>query len=269
MASDRGPLAPCTPRQESKLDLIKQAGFNPSDMAAELAQLEDTIDYRFRKRELLEQAVTHSSYSRAPTPSANNERLEFLGDSILGFIVSERLSAQFPTRPEGELTKLRASLVSAANLVKVAEALDIGAYLRLGRGEEISGGREKKTLLVNAFEALVAAVYLDGGIEAACQLVGGTVLTVTALDGAVENLALDNNKSALQELLQASQLPAPVYEPVGEVGPPHSKVFTIEVRVGELFSARGEGSSKKSAEQQAAELALEFFRSHQHQKITS
>ena len=109
--------------------------------------------------------------------------------------------------------------------MKVAEALDIGAYLRLGRGEEISGGREKKTLLVNAFEALVAAVYLDGGIEAACQLVGGTVLTVTALDGAVENLALDNNKSALQELLQASQLPPPVYEPVGEVGAPHSKVL--------------------------------------------
>ena len=238
-------------------------------MAAELAQLEETIGYRFGKRELLEQAVTHSSYSQAPAPSSNNERLEFLGDSILGFIVSERLSAQFPDRPEGELTKLRASLVSAANLVKVAEILDMGAYLWLGRGEESSGGREKKTLLVNAFEALVAAVYLDGGIEAAGQLVSKTVLTDTALQGAVENLALDNNKSALQELLQASRLPTPVYEPVEELGAPHSKVFTIEVRVGKLFSARGEGSSKKSAEQQAAGLALEFFRSHQQQKIIS
>ena len=238
-------------------------------MAAELAQLEETIEYRFHNGELLEQAVTHSSYSQTPVPSGNNERLEFLGDSILGFIVSERLSAQFPNRPEGELTKLRASLVSAANLVKVAEGLDIGAYLLLGRGEEISGGREKKTLLVNAFEALVAAVYLDGGIEAARQLVGGTVLTDTALEGAVENLALDNNKSALQELLQASKLPSAVYELAGESGPPHSKAFTIEVRIGELFSARGEGSSKKFAEQQAAGLALEFFRNHQHHEITN
>ncbi len=233
-------------------------------MAAELAKLEEAIEYRFRNSELLEQAVTHSSYSQTPAPSSNNERLEFLGDSILGFIVSERLSAQFPNRPEGELTKLRASLVSAANLVKVAQGLNIGTYLLLGRGEEISGGRAKKTLLVNAFEALVAAIYLDGGIEAARQLVSKTVLTDTALEGAVENLALDNNKSALQELLQANKLPTPVYESVGEVGPPHSKVFTIEVRVGELFSARGEGALKKSAEQQAAGLALEFFRNHQH-----
>ena len=238
-------------------------------MAAELAQLEGAIEYRFRRRELLAQAVTHSSCSQAVAPSANNERLEFLGDSILGFIVSERLSAQFPARPEGELTKLRASLVSAANLVKVAEGLAMGAYLRLGRGEEISGGREKKTLLVNAFEALVAAVYLDGGVAAARQLINKTVLTDSALDGAVGNLALDNNKSALQELLQARRLPSPVYELAGESGPPHSKAFTIEVRIGELFSARGEGSSKKFAEQQAAGLALEFFRNHQHHEITN
>ena len=238
-------------------------------MAAELARLEDAVEYRFRKRDLLEQAVTHSSYSQALGLSEDNERLEFLGDSILGFIVSEHLIAQFPTRPEGELTKLRASLVSAANLVKVAESLDLGTYLRLGRGEEVSGGRQKRTLLVNAFEALVAAVYLDGGVEAARQLIGKTVLTDAALLGAVENLPLDNNKSALQELLQAAKLPIPVYELVAETGPLHSRTFTIELQVGSLFSARGEGASKKSAEQQVAGLALEFFRGGERPKITS
>ncbi len=238
-------------------------------MAAELARLEDAVEYRFRKRDLLEQAVTHSSYSQALGLSEDNERLEFLGDSILGFIVSEHLIAQFPTRPEGELTKLRASLVSAANLVKVAESLDLGTYLRLGRGEEVSGGRQKRTLLVNAFEALVAAVYLDGGVEAARQLIGKTVLTDAALLGAVENLPFDNNKSALQELLQAAKLPIPVYELVAETGPPHSRTFTIELQVGSLFSARGEGASKKSAEQQVAGLALEFFRGGERPKITS
>lgn len=238
-------------------------------MAIELSELEEVIHYRFRTRELLEQAVTHSSHSQGAIPSANNERLEFLGDSILGFIVSERLTAQFPTRPEGDLTKLRASLVSAANLVNVAGGLDMGAYLRLGRGEEISGGREKKTLLVNAFEALVAAVYLDGGLEAAFQFVDRIVLTDTALTGAVENLSLDNNKSALQELLQAGKFPNPTYEPVEEVGPPHSKVFTVTVSIGKLFSAQGEGSTKKSAEQNAAGLALEFFRRRQDRRITS
>ena len=208
-------------------------------MAAELARLEDAVEYRFRKRDLLEQAVTHSSYSQVPGLSEDNERLEFLGDSILGFIVSEHLIAQFPTRPEGELTKLRASLVSAANLVKVAESLDLGTYLRLGRGEEVSGGRQKKTLLVNAFEALVAAVYLDRGVEAARQLITKTVLTDPALRGAVENLPLDNNKSALQELLQAIKLPTPVYELVAEAGPPHSRTFTIALQVGSLFSRAG------------------------------
>ena len=195
--------------------------------------------------------------------SSNNERLEFLGDSVLGLVVSQRLVERFPELPEGHLTKLKASLVRAENLVEVARRLKLGAYLRIGRGEEISGGRNKKGLLEDALEALIAAIYLDGGLDAASSFLDRTVLTGTALEAANDNLAVDNYKSALQEYLQARAMPPPVYTVADETGPPHRKTFTMEVCV-QGVATRAEGASKRSAEQKAAQLALERLLQQDH-----
>ena len=226
-------------------------------MNAEFDPLEQSIGYRFRDGELLAQSLTHRSHAQTPREvDSNNERLEFLGDSVLGLVVSQRLVERFPESPEGHLTKLKASLVRAENLVEVARRLKLGAYLRVGRGEEITGGRNKKGLLEDALEALIAAIYLDGGLEAASNFLDRTVLTDAALEAAKDNLAIDNYKSALQEYLQARALPPPEYVVVDEAGPPHRKTFTMEVRAGGA-TTRAEGGSKKLAEQKAAQLALE------------
>ena len=226
-------------------------------MNAEFDSLEQRIGYRFRDRELLAQSLTHRSHAQTPRQvDSNNERLEFLGDSVLGLVVSQRLMERCPELPEGHLTKLKASLVCAENLVDVARRLKLGAYLRIGRGEEISGGRNKKGLLEDALEALIAAIYLDGGLEAASSFLDRTVLSDTALEAAEDNLTIDNYKSALQEYLQARAMPPPTYVVVEETGPPHRKTFTMEVRVRGV-ATRADGASKKSAEQKAAQLALE------------
>ncbi len=226
-------------------------------MNAELDSLEQRIGYRFRDRELLAQSLTHRSHAQTPREvDSNNERLEFLGDSVLGLAASHRLVERFPKLPEGHLTKLKASLVRAENLADVARRLKLGAYLRIGRGEEISGGRNKKGLLEDALEALIAAIYLDGGLEAASSFLDRTVLSDTALEAAEDNSTIDNYKSALQEYLQARAMPPPAYVVVDETGPPHGKTFTMEVRVHSV-TARADGASKKSAEQKAAQLALE------------
>ena len=220
--------------------------------------LEAVIGYRFASRKLLRQALTHRSCaSRARPADGHYERLEFLGDSILGFLVSEHLVQRFPESPEGQLTKLKAFLVRAENLAAVARELDLGAYLALGPGEEAAGGRNKKGLLEDALEALIAAVYIDGGIHAARDFVQRAILGDDALEAAEENLPLDNFKSALQEYLQARKLPVPIYRVAGEIGPPHHKTFTMEVSIGGLVRERASGDSKKSAGQQAARLAFE------------
>jgi ribonuclease-3 len=226
-------------------------------MTAEFDSLEQRIGYQFRDRELLAQSLTHRSHAQTPREvDTNNERLEFLGDSVLGLVASQRLMERFPDLPEGRLTTLKASLVRAENLADVARELKIGAYLRIGRGEEISGGRHKKGLLEDALEALIAAIYLDGGLEAASSFLDRTVLSETALDAAKDSSTIDNYKSALQEYLQARAMPAPTYEVVEETGPPHRKTFTMEVCVHGI-ATRAEGDSKKSAEQKAAQQALE------------
>jgi len=231
-------------------------------MRAELAGLEARLDYRFASPELLRRALTHSSaaheaHAGPGTPDEDNEQLEFLGDSVLGFLISEALVRRFPESREGELSRLRAHLVSATHLYDVACALDMGRYLELGRSEEMSGGRGKKTLLVDALEALIAAIYLDGGVEPARTFVEGFVLDAQhsgdpMLDPEIQ-ASITNFKSALQELAQSRKMPQPRYAIVRERGPEHSKTFTVEVRVGKDWTGQGEGNSKKLAAQRAAQ----------------
>jgi ribonuclease-3 len=220
--------------------------------------LEASLGYQFVNRELLARAFTHRSSVHEKTSSAtatDNEQLEFLGDAILGFVVSAALVASHPDYPEGRLSKLKAQLVSASHLHAVAARLRLGDYLLLGRGEEMSGGREKKALLANAVEALIAALYLDGGMEPArlfiVQHVIGETEPSTELD-----LATDY-KSALQELAQSMSLPQPRYAIVEERGPEHAKTFLVEVRVGRDWVSRAEGLSKKSAGQRAAQEIMQ------------
>jgi ribonuclease-3 len=230
-------------------------------MQAEAASLEAKLNYRFRDPELLRRALTHSSLAneaRAATgaPAADNEQLEFLGDSVLGFLVSEALVRRNPEHREGELSRQKAHLVSAAHLHGVARRLDLGNHLEIGRSEEMSGGRGKKTLLVDALEAVIAAIYLDGGVDAARDFVAAKVLDAPfAGDEESETdiqPAIHNFKSALQELAQARQLAQPRYAIVRERGPEHSKTFTVEVRVGKEWSGQAEGRTKKIAAQRAA-----------------
>jgi ribonuclease-3 len=238
-------------------------------MRAELALLEAALNYRFAAPELLRRALTHSSAAHeaqagSSTPDQHNERLEFLGDSILGFLTSEALVERYPESREGELSRLRAHLVSATHLYGVACALDLGRYLELGRSEEMSGGRGKKTLLVDGLEALIAAIYLDGGIEPARAFVAGHVLNAAAsgdllVDPDVE-ASITNFKSALQELAQSRKLPHPRYAIIQERGPEHCKVFTVEVRIGKDWTGQGEGASKKIAAQQAAKQVYQRLR---------
>ncbi len=229
-------------------------------MRAEPATLEQRIDYHFSDPELLRRALTHSSLANESrgggAPVTDNEQLEFLGDSILGFLIAEALVRRFPGQTEGELSRQKAHLVSAAHLHGVARRLDLGNFLELGRSEEMSGGRAKKTLLVDALEAVIAAIYLDGGADAARQFVHSHVLDAP-LSSDVEagtdiQPAITNFKSALQELAQSLKLPQPRYTIVREKGPEHSKVFTVEVRVGKDWTGQADGRTKKIAAQRAA-----------------
>jgi ribonuclease-3 len=230
-------------------------------MHADTASLELRINHRFSDAELLRRALTHSSLANEArnatgSPLNDNEQLEFLGDSILGFLIAEALVRRSPESREGELSRLKAHLVSAAHLHGVARRLDLGSYLDLGRSEEMSGGRAKKTLLVDALEAIIAAVYLDGGLEAARTLVFDHILDAPFSGdeeaGTDIQPAITNFKSALQELAQSRKLPQPRYVIVRERGPEHSKTFTVEVRVGKDLTGQAEGRNKKVAAQRAA-----------------
>ncbi|MEO8029154.1 MAG: ribonuclease III [Bryobacteraceae bacterium] len=230
-------------------------------MAADLEILESALGHAFRDRELLVRALTHKSsvYEKAAADgaSADNEQLEFLGDSILGFLVSESLVRSFPSYPEGRLSKLKAHLVSAAHLYEVAQNIHLGAYLLLGRGEEMSGGREKRALLANAVEAVIAAAYLDAGMEVVRTFVDQEVIgSFTPTEDSTGRLVTDF-KSALQETAQSLKLPPPRYVIVKERGPEHAKTFTVEVRVGKEIASQADGCSKKSAGQKAAQQILE------------
>ncbi len=229
-------------------------------MAHDLGQLQAALGYSFHRRELLVQALTHSSHAHERgegTP--NNEQLEFLGDAVLGFLVSARLVESFPQYAEGRLSKIKAHLVSASHLVSAAGRLNLGEYLQLGRGEEKSGGRAKPAVLVNALEAIIAALYLDGGLEVTRRFVQDFVVG-DWLEQGFESFPFTDFKSTLQEYLQRQKKSQPRYQVVEERGPEHRKTFTVEVRVGREAVARAEGSTKKYAEQLAARAALKQLR---------
>jgi len=240
--------------------------------------LEESLGHQFQGRELLEQALTHSSQARevealgagsgspsGRSSSGDNEMLEFLGDAVLGLATSEALFHRFPEFQEGHLSKLRAHLVGQRHLLRVAEQLEIGHYMRLGRGEEKSGGRNKASLLVDALEAVLAALYLDGGWAVARDFIVRTIVEPELANMKLETSAIPvmDFKSALQEALQARGGPQPVYALVKEEGPEHKKTFTVEVRLPEpamgQFVGRAQGATKKRAEQEAARQLLEHL----------
>lgn len=224
-----------------------------------LSEFEQRIGYVFGRRDLLRRALTHKSYSHEAKDDhvRHNETFEFLGDSVLGFVIGDLLFAHFPQLDEGALSKMKAFLVSAPSLARKAREYEMGEVILLGVGEEKTGGRKKDSLLANLFEAVIAAIYLDGGIGPARQLIERSFAAdIQRIDQ--QDLLFQDYKTALQELAQAKGLQLPDYNVVGEVGPDHDKTFIVEVKLGSL-SARGEGSSKKEAQQQAAKQALSEF----------
>src|SRR6185437_11587934 len=227
-----------------------------------LEELEQVLGYHFREPALLHRALTHrSALPRRGSDGAHvhNEQFEYLGDAVLGLVTSEHLFREFPQWTEGQLSKGRARLVNASSLYSVVRRLGIGRFLRIGRGEEKTGGRDKPALLADAFEAIVAAVYLDGGLQQAREFVN-SVLLQSAIKAEGARLECSDHKSTLQELLQARGLPAGRYDVVREAGPDHQKTFWVEVRVPGLVTATGSGSNKKEAEQAAAEQAIQRLR---------
>jgi ribonuclease-3 len=226
---------------------------------ADLSEFESRIGYSFQSQDFLKRALTHKSYSHEAKNDSlrDNETFEFLGDSVLGFVIGDLLFRRFPDLDEGALSKMKAFLVSATSLAAKARFYGMGDVLFLGVGEEKSGGRKKDSLLANLFEAMLAAVFLDGGIDAARSLIERCFTPdLEAIDS--QDLLFQDYKTALQERAQGNGLPLPEYNVVDEVGPDHDKRFIVEVKVGSL-AARGEGSSKKEAQQQAARHALRDF----------
>lgn len=223
-------------------------------------KLEEKIGYRFKNRALLVTALTHSSYAneRHSTPCQSYERLEFLGDSILGYVTAEFLYSHEPSLPEGRMTRLRAELVCEGSLHKAALSLGLGEYMRLGRGEEHTGGRQRASILADAVEAVIAALYLDGGMDTARGFIERHILS--ALDSGSPSLLLGDYKTELQELIQRKSGQSLSYALLGESGPDHDKVFTSEVCLNGKPIGSGSGRTKKEAEQAAAHAALEALK---------
>lgn len=221
-----------------------------------MEKLEDKLGYHFRNPALLAEALNHSSYANEHRTAHlnSNERLEFLGDSVLGFVTAESLFQRHPELPEGYLTRIRAALVCEQSLYEVARKLDLGQYLMLGRGEESGGGRERVSILADAVEAVFAAVYLDGGMDAATDLIQRLILA-DEQEEAAEGIRRDH-KTALQELVQRQADQVLLYRMAGEQGPDHKKTFLAEVLLNGAVIGSGSGRSKKEAEQAAAQAAL-------------
>lgn len=215
---------------------------------------EEQLGHTFRKPELLEMAVTHRSHANELGQDSHYERLEFLGDAVLGMVTAEWLYHRHPEKPEGDLSRLKAGLVSARSLARRARTLGLGEILRLGVGEERSGGRRKRSLLADSLEGVFGAVYEDGGLDAARKVITA-FLEEVAPDH--ESAAVGDSKTALQELTQAKGWDLPDYRLAGESGPDHEKRFEVECLVKGEVLGRGQGTSKKIAEQRAAAAALE------------
>ncbi len=223
----------------------------------EFDEIETRIGYRFKDRGLLEHALTHKSRAAEDVSGgvADNESLEFLGDAVLGLVVADTLFRQYPAYDEGQKSKIKASVVSTQSLAWHAEEIQLGDHLILGRGEEKTGGRFKQAMLADAYEALIAAIYLDGGLDAAEAFLCRELKD--AIDaGATENFVGRDYKSALQERVQALGHSLPEYRVAGETGPDHRKIFSVDVMVGGEVLGSASGKAKKEAEQEAARLAL-------------
>ena len=227
--------------------------------APALEDLQASLAYVFKEQALLCEALTHRSYSQTQPQEASphNERLEFLGDAVLGLVASESLTAIFPCWSEGELSKIKAGLISRATLAKAAGRLRLGQWLRLGRGEEVTKGREKSSLLANALEAIIGAVYLDGGLDAARAFIQKVLATEFAGLRSSPGASVGwDSKSRLQEWAHKQFGTSPQYRLVQESGPDHQKVFAVTVAVQGKIMGQGEGRTKKEAEQRAAAQAI-------------
>lgn len=224
--------------------------------ATKLDHIQGIIGYEFKNQALLKQAFTHSSYANEHRnyEIQDNERLEFLGDAILDLIVSEYLFNKYPDMPEGDLSKIRASIVCEPSLAKMSKEMNVGEYILLGKGEEMTGGRTRASILADAFEAITGAVFQDGGFESVKQFICRTIINEVK-DMAIEELYTDY-KTLLQENIQKESAEPISYEVVGEEGPDHDKYFYVQVSHGENALGKGVGKSKKEAEQNAAKIAL-------------
>ncbi|MBR2099800.1 MAG: ribonuclease III [Eubacterium sp.] len=221
-----------------------------------MKELEKKIEYVFKNRALLEEALTHSSYANEqPKNVAYNERMEFLGDAVLSFVSAQFLFEKYPDMPEGKLSKLRSSLVCTQSLSSFAKEINLGGYMKMGKGETASGGAQRPSVLEDAFEALIAAIYLDGGINEAKKFI------LRFLSREVDNhhTNFKDYKSLLQEIIQQNPDERLSYAVIGESGPDHDKRFKVELKLNSNVIATGEGTSKKNAEQMAARQALELM----------
>lgn len=245
---------------------MKPAAHRPDERDKEssprtgLTVLEEILDYTFQDRRLLEEALTHRSLLNELLDEgrSDNERLEFLGDAVLGLIIAEWVVEAYPAEKEGELTRLRSALVKEKKLAEVARGLRLGEFLYLGKGEEQMAGRQKRSILADAFEAIVGAIYLDGGVEAVRRFVRGTFGTLLE-EVTTNQRLLTDAKTRLQELMLALFRQSPAYEVVEERGPDHAKTFVIHLRLNDRTLASGKGRSKKEAEQDAAERFLKHL----------
>jgi ribonuclease-3 len=230
---------------------------NP-DTDISLDELEEILGHRFSNRSLLVQALTHRSFVNESSVEnlKNNESLEFLGDAVLGFVISARLFQLFPDLNEGELSKIKAFLVSATNLFQLSKEIRLGEFIYLSRGEIKSGGRKKRAILVDAYEAIIGAIYLDAGVKKASDFIEKQIQTVLR-DRDLRQLTYGDYKSALQEYLHNTGQPEPVYRVVDELGPDHQKIFVIQVLIKNDVVAESSGKTKKEAQQSAARIALQ------------
>ena len=223
----------------------------------DFSAFEKLIGYTFKNKELLHEALSHSSYANEHKHSRNsNERLEFLGDSVLSIVVSEHLFSHFKHLPEGDLTKIRASLVCEKALYEFSHKIELGKFILLGKGEENSGGRERPSIIADAFEAVIAAIFLDGGMEAAREYVLGFIPDILDRN---RSQALNDYKTVLQEIIQRNPEEKVEYVLKDQSGPDHNRVFVVQVMLNSNVIGTGEGRSKKQAEQMAAKEALELM----------
>lgn len=231
-----------------------------------LEDLEKKIGHVFKDKALLEKALTHSSYAYEKQADKNNELLEFLGDSVVGLAAADFFYSAYPDLTEGDLSKFKSTATSTLSLSEFARKLKLDKAILLGRGEEKSGGRKKKTIMADVFEAVIGAVYLDGGFEAAKAFISR--LLSSSFKPIRREFFINNYKSALQEMFQKSNHPSPTYQTLIEKGPAHKKTFIVEVSLGDKSLAKAKGLSRKGAEQQAAQKALKKILGHKMKILT-